>query len=326
MQPTSPSPTAIPSKVLPGILDTTLPPTTDLSSNSGRPTETPTPKASETMVASMTLPTRTVELTRLLTFTYTPTPHWTPLPKLDQSARRQLILDLLNNNAGCRLPCWWGITPGETSWAQAEHFLESFAEKIYEVPKDEKTNLLGERSLTLHLYAVEYETPDPESLVFTGTRFGVIGIGVENGLVSYITSGDASFAQYNNTPHYLLPHLLEIYGVPTEVIVYVETGGADLMEFWIGAMYEQGIIAQYDYDLNWADGQYRACPQYVEPSLSLWAPNDQQLLAMFVGDMKRHLGSVTLQQATGMNLETFYETFKNPDNTTCLYSPMTLWP
>jgi hypothetical protein len=303
-----------------------LTPATELLPDSHGNNATPQTPASETRIASTTLPAGAVEPTRSPAVTYTPTPRWPPLPTLDQSAKRQRILDLLSRNAGCRLPCWWGITPGETSWAEAKHFLESFVETIYEVPKDRKTNTLGERSSMLHLYTVEYETPDPGTLAFTGTRFGTIGIGVENALVSYITIGDASFGQYNNTPRFLLPRLLEDYGEPAEITVYVEAGGADLMEFWIGVMYEQGIIAQYDYDLIWAGEQYSACPQYVEPSLSLWTSTDRQLLTMFTEDMERHLGNVTLQQATDMTLGTFYETFKDSDNTSCLNSPMNSWP
>lgn len=253
------------------------------------------------------------------------------MPKLDQPARRQLIMDLLNHNAGCQLPCWWGITPGETSWARARYFLDSFVEKIYEVPQydisiDEQIKVfLGERSLTLRYYVVEYESPEPETSAFTGTRFGLTGIGVENGVVTYLQVGHSG-AKYNDTPPYQLHHLLETYGVPTEVLISTEVGGDGLMEFWIGVMYEQGIVAEYDYDLEFEGEQYRACPQYAEPGLDLWALNDLQLQAMFVEGMKHHLGDVTLQEATGIDLATFYETFKNPDNKTCLYTPIALWP
>jgi hypothetical protein len=37
-----------------------------------------------------------------------------------------LYYELLENNAGCRLPCWWGIIPGQTKGIEAQRFLETF--------------------------------------------------------------------------------------------------------------------------------------------------------------------------------------------------------
>jgi hypothetical protein len=31
---------------------------------------------------------------------------------------------LFRTNAGCKLPCWWGVTPGVTPWADVESFLD----------------------------------------------------------------------------------------------------------------------------------------------------------------------------------------------------------
>ena len=38
----------------------------------------------------------------------------------------------MENNGGCRLPCWWGVTPGKTSWDSAEESLSSITTAIYE--------------------------------------------------------------------------------------------------------------------------------------------------------------------------------------------------
>jgi hypothetical protein len=47
----------------------------------------------------------------------TPTvpPSPTLVPTLTADQEQALVLDLLQNNAGCRLPCWWGFTPGKTT-------------------------------------------------------------------------------------------------------------------------------------------------------------------------------------------------------------------
>lgn len=312
-----------------GCVQPSLPPSTashtavPLSPGHNDLTKTPLFGVSETEKSPPALPTGT--LTPPPTSTLTPIPSWTPLPTLDQSARRQLILDLLNHNAGCQLPCWWGITPGETTWEQAKQSLALFAEEIGEVPKDEKTQLLGERSIAIHLYAVKYESPQSGTLVFTGYSFNYIGFGVEGGIVIYITVGNNAQEIDSDTAQYLLPNLLETYGVPNDTRLYVEDG-PNTLEFWIGVMYEQGIIARYAYQAHREGDQYQACSQYAEPVLSLWAPDDKQLQAMFVEDMKKYVGEATLSQVTNMDVPMFYETFKNPDNKICLYSPMSLWP
>ena len=62
---------------------------------------------------------------------FTPTvflPSLTPLVTLSGTEFNQLVSELLLNNAGCQYPCWWGITPGKTSWSEANHFLASFVE------------------------------------------------------------------------------------------------------------------------------------------------------------------------------------------------------
>lgn len=48
------------------------------------------------------------------TATATPRPTLanSPLPTLPPNEAQALVLELLEHNAGCRLPCWWGFSPG----------------------------------------------------------------------------------------------------------------------------------------------------------------------------------------------------------------------
>jgi len=47
--------------------------------------------------------------------TSTPTPTPTPVPTLSTVEEGELLSALLIGNAGCELPCWWGVIPGQTS-------------------------------------------------------------------------------------------------------------------------------------------------------------------------------------------------------------------
>ena len=71
------------------------------------PTPTPLPTATSTPVSKPTL-------------THAPRP--TLGPTLTNDEEQTLVLNLLQENGGCELPCWWGFTPGETAWATAERF------------------------------------------------------------------------------------------------------------------------------------------------------------------------------------------------------------
>jgi hypothetical protein len=88
-------------------------------------------------------PSTTVTETTQPTYTPMPTevaPSVTPLstrtptlpPTLTAPERIGKFRELLITNLGCRLPCWWGMTPGESLWTDANQFLTYLgSEKIY---------------------------------------------------------------------------------------------------------------------------------------------------------------------------------------------------
>src|SRR5215216_5270875 len=82
---------------------------------------TPAPTASLTKTATITLePLVTLEFSQ------------TPLPTLNSKNSSLTVQALMENNGECRLPCWWGVIPGKTSWHSAEEFLSSITTSIYE--------------------------------------------------------------------------------------------------------------------------------------------------------------------------------------------------
>jgi hypothetical protein len=56
----------------------------------------------------------------------------TPLPTFNSEISSLTVKALMENNGGCRLPCWWGVIPGKTSWHSAEESLSSITTSIYE--------------------------------------------------------------------------------------------------------------------------------------------------------------------------------------------------
>ena len=65
----------------------------------------------------------------------------------------QEMLTLLQTNAGCELPCWWGITPGITPWSEARTRLEGYGAEIsLDIQLDGDISKFGVYSLNLQEY------------------------------------------------------------------------------------------------------------------------------------------------------------------------------
>jgi hypothetical protein len=86
---------------------------------------TPAPTATLTRAATST---STITLEPLATSDFSQT----PLPTLSSENSSRTVQVLMETNGGCRLPCWWGILPGKTSWQSAEKYLSSITTSIYE--------------------------------------------------------------------------------------------------------------------------------------------------------------------------------------------------
>ncbi len=114
---TSTTPTVMSSAVLPT--------TTPLASVTPLlPTSTPTPTSSPMLPTATPSPTLTPM-----------PPTITPIPTLAASARPTLVREMLKTNGGCELPCWWGITPGQTDWLAMLGQCESYGDCDFDMPE-----------------------------------------------------------------------------------------------------------------------------------------------------------------------------------------------
>jgi hypothetical protein len=234
------------------------------------------------------------------------------LPTLTADEAKKLVQDLLENNAGCQLPCWWGITPGKTAWADARSFLESFSLYIRE----------GEMGA-----GVQVPLPAPYSNATSMDHT----YSVKNGIVDTIR-----IFNFNLAPNYYLPKFLETYGQPTEVWIRTDRQSEmGLHPFLVDLFYrDKGILIEYStgHPLNEVAGKLQNCrlADMTSPFIYLWSPEKQNLSfneakQKFL-DVKWLPEPKPLLEATGMDVKTFYETFKNPDTDVCLETPKDMWP
>ncbi len=261
-------------------------------------------------------PSKTITPTKLSyptrTFTTTPAPTWTQLPTLSSAEAETKIMDLLVHNADCKLPCWWGITPGVTTWNEANHFLEAF------------TSI--EEPFLQDIDDVLYKGYSPWFYLGKNKYF-ISLITVDEIVIEIVLTPDVTDFGHQ------LPSILSNNGVPDQIWIapMPETPGGPW--FYLVLYYpEQGILAEYSGAASLqiktgSDGKpiitgINVCPVGIGPELWLKTPNTLSGVydnpALGGPDFTSLLRQIDI---TGMNINDFYNRFRNADNTTCFVVP-----
>lgn len=107
-----------------------------------------------------------------------------------------------------------------------------------------------------------------------------------------------------------------------------------MQHFLVDVFYQDlGILVEYSTGdpLKEIDGKLQNCliTEMDSPFIHLWSSEDQKLSFQ---DAKKFIDTMNLPEpkplleATGMDVKTFYETFKDFDTSACLETPKNLWP
>lgn len=253
--------------------------------------------------------------TPLATSTPTQIESFTPTTSSTNNEGPKLVQKLLENNGDCKLPCWWGITPGKTTWVEARQILEKVSVFI------------GEEVASEDFYVnVSVYLPYPYDFASYMEHL----YGVKDGVVDYIRAYNFDLA-----PNYYLHNLLESYGQPDEVMIRTfskEERG--IQHFIVDIFYgELGILVEYSTGdpMKEVGENLQNCliKEMDSPFLHLWSPETQNLSFQ---DAKKFIDTTNLPEpkplleVTGIDVKTFYETFKNPETDVCLETPKNLWP
>lgn len=268
--------------------------------------------------------TETPSLSPSQAVTYTPTPlppTSTFLPTLAVQNPESMALNLYATNGGCKLPCWWGIIPGETSWESARNFLEPFSLKI--------NKYFNERD-KLNYYYSHFKVPENVNLsedVNIGFRVN------DGGFVDFITTANPWRIK---SPDYSLSYILSTYGIPSEVR-FVATAnsphiGKPFYTYYL-FYFDLGILTASS-NVGYLTGDnIEICPQnYSEtPILLLWDKNlgytfDYLNENRFI--INTHFPKfnfLDLEDISNFNVDHFYETFLVPGALECIETPLAIW-
>lgn len=283
--------------------------------------ETVTSTIQPTMTLPSKTPTETIPPSPMPSFTLTPTsPTWTPLPTLTLHGALLRVAELEETNGGCRFPCWWGITPGVTSFQKAKQFLSSFT-KVEPDPGPVSRYIDGEQHF---MEALDFEYPPFDYSVPRHT-----GLGIKDGQIWTIVLNP-----YTSAKQYTLSRLLTAYGEPDLALIFTgtsvpEPGNApfDLVLFFrkycfMAEFHLEGLIH--------ADRYVRAYPQGERPEIRLWSQDycdkvDAEKIHRLLKGTLPVLPFVPLDQATGLSNEEFTRLYADPSYAEPLESPFEVW-
>ncbi len=235
-----------------------------------------------------------------------------PLTPLPTEQVQAWIRKMMKDNGGCRLPCWWGITPGKTTWEDAKMFLSPYASRISIM------QIGGDLDTAIYFFW----PPQDVTMSFLALSFSVR----DNIVQSISLTGIEQAAAYR------LPELMSVYGEPGAVYINAYSGWAyddhDPRDVSIHIYYPQeGIFAQYVApDSKVENGTIHGCIQYGT-LVNLWAPIDTKTYTITLQTITLNFQfpSIPVSKALGMDIHHFYETYKGENKEVCIETPVDLW-
>jgi hypothetical protein len=243
--------------------------------------------------------TSTPTLTSTPTFIPRPTADLPQVPRLNDEEKIEKYIELLETNAGCKLPCWWGIVPGQTSWQEARRFLVRVANRVSNDPEfpREVDFLVPEYIFPVHLshrYYVEDEI--------------IQIIQVHNGML----------------PVYTIPDILNEYGKPDEVYIALdwEPGRDDLPLLIMLLFRDQGIMTYYGTQGVEQSTRIRACFDHeLSADLRLWSPENSTSFSFVYNEFTLMYQNSyhSIEEITTLDKDAFYDLFSQGYAETCIY-------
>jgi len=287
---------------------------------------TKTPKPTEPTETHTPTPTKRSFARMDLTLTAWPTLEL--IPTLPQDEAFALVSDLMENNAGCQLPCWWGITPGKTTWDEAWQLLGKLARnKGPEAHPFENLWVPGDVLMGV-IIDVLYRPLGRAHDFYGGVRLSVnIDTNIISGVGTYL--GD-TFSQYS------IGQVLEKYGRPEILLVgyYHEFDmmGTNNNEQWKNYLTlelyfpQKGIMVSYGVEFTPPPhGDLLTVCFENNPKMSLWQPGDEDYGWKEASILKpnAYVPSIEhffkpLEEVTTLNAEDFYLQFRGMDSPVCL--------
>lgn len=261
------------------------------------------------------------------------------------SSIRGKYYSLMNNNGGCRLPCIWGISPGEEM-----SFLEFF------VPGNNHIEIPGEENFQSTFLTWDTSRLFPD-MIFSGFSLSedVVELGanlfithdeyyIANGMFlivsdnsPYDTSTDPAANSFYQefSRYYQLSSILSIYGEPDHIFFGNYPGdqeheGSNIYHSTLILVYEgAGFAVEYDFLARVENDTVVGCPQNSAIMIISW--NALERNGFEEGLINLHYQSYTyyvrpIDYSTEMNIQSFTQIYQDINNPQCLITDRDFWP
>jgi hypothetical protein len=240
------------------------------------------------------------------------TPSLTSFPALSHDEARTKIIALLQTNGGCRLPCWWGITPGETHLETVHAFLSPML----------KTGYAGDKLISY--YDPSGSTPERPALPGLELHF-------QDSIVQAITVFSVQGSYLSELD---INHIFHSYGKPDKIYLRAfPFTSYSLVQIFLHYP-RQGIAIEYRFHTEEADQLIRLCnldQPAKEADFHLWEydPPTVQDFYIIARDALWHPSEykiLPLDEASSWTADSFYESFQLPEvHTACIETATILW-
>jgi hypothetical protein len=297
-----------------------------------------------TLTATIKPYTQTSEPTSTATVTVSPTremssPSPTPVPTLSSDGAHSLVIDLLHNNGGCQFPCIWNLTPGKTSTLEAGAFISEFGSitKPHFYDTSGGTGFeLNQNNLKI-TFDISFYHQGSIVEMLEAHAMGLRQVGNDTKGVNLFSDSPTSPLLEYYTPSQIFTN----YGKPTMVLVggfYNDRGTLSESEWKFSIVLDYARSGFFVEFLNFGKGIKETifgCPSQaweltvwswsvdrnltLETSLSTGAGGGGGITAVNIGWFK------SIELVTPLTLDEFYQEFKDPNNTSCLETPISLW-
>lgn len=267
------------------------------------------------LVAQTPVPTQTRHSTN------TPSLAPSPAPTLNAEEAIQFTESLLEDNNNCDFPCWWGITPGVTSWEDAQNFLNPFVLSIKKVYETE----------TEQIYLISAPVTEKIDPILGTFSFDI--------LLTY-EDNEPIIQQINIAKGYQLKisTVLDSYGEPDQIWYWSNGWTIYDPEYYIILFYQKrGMMFIYfgegrvvgDDGENYVEVCYRTF-ENREPRIQLWSPSDTKDFYFVVQEVPDNLPFTQLnirllEEISNTSVEEFTDSVRNENVNFCFQSNVEYW-
>jgi hypothetical protein len=253
------------------------------------------------------------------------------VPTLSEERISELIKDMLASSEDCKLPCWNNFIPGITTKRRIFEYFSTLQKSINLNISD-----ASENDIYMNIIIPKDMFSLGMDFKFDNNILKIIKLGAQISKGDHIITNNPIYYMYMN--NYTLSEILTNYGKPGEVIVtsvYDSLGGS-IADYEIVLYYPgEGIMVSYRGLRIETDVSYRLCPK--ESFVRLWLRsqnNEMTIHDLYLYDLLEFNKPVLewyfnsfkpLNEATGIDIEEFYNTFLDRNSQACLETSKYLW-